>query len=63
MSCGELPADGDCFLGGGQGLLPLPGLGQPVAEVVQRAGEVGEVGVGVALGELPAHAVGFLGGG
>ena len=40
-----------------------PGLAQLVAEVVQRAGEVGEVGVGVGLGELPADGDGFLGGG
>ena len=46
----------DGFLGGGQGGLPLPGLGQPDAEVVQRAGQVGEVGVGVGFGERAENA-------
>ena len=35
-----------------QRLLPLADLAEAVGEVVQRDGQVGEVGVGVGLGEL-----------
>ena len=63
MACGELAVGVGGFLGGGQGGLPLPGVGQPDAEVVQRHGQAGEVGVGVGGGELAVGVGGFLGGG
>ena len=45
----ELALNGDGFLGGGQGGLPLPHPGQPYTEVTQVTGQIGEVGVGVGL--------------
>ena len=36
----------DCFLDGGQGLLPAAQVEQADGPVVQRPGEVGEEGVG-----------------
>ena len=44
---------GDGLAGGLQRLLPLADVAEAVAEVVQRHGQVGEVGGGVGLGELP----------
>ena len=41
-------------------LMP-PGLAELVAEVTERAGQVGEVGGGVGLGELAADGDGFAG--
>ena len=52
VSLGELAVEVGCFLAGGEGGLVLPRLGELVAEVGQCSGEVGEVGVGVAVGEL-----------
>ena len=51
----------DGFLGGGQRLLPAAHLGQPVGEVVQRHGEVGQVGVRGGLGQPAVELDGLLG--
>jgi len=50
------------FSGGGEALGAAPGLGQVVGEVVDRGGEVGQVGVAVAGGQLPVEVDDFLGG-
>jgi hypothetical protein len=60
---GELAADGDGFLDGGQGVLASAQFGQAQRLVVQRRGEVREEGVGAGLGELAADGDGFLDGG
>ena len=65
---GQLAADLDGFLGGGQGVLAAPHLAVADAEVVQRRGEVGEeggVGRGPArgrAGRLPRRGPGRPGG-
>ena len=47
----------------GQGLGRPPRIGEPNCEVVHRGGQVGQVGVAVAGGQLPAQVNGFLAGG
>ena len=58
---GQVTADGDGFVDGGQRLLPPPQLSQPVGLVVQRGGEVGQERVGP--GQVPVGGDGFLDGG
>ena len=60
MAGGLLPVEPDGFLGRGEGVLRPPDLAVGGAEVVQRPGQVGEVG-GVAGGQLPVQPDGFLG--
>ena len=52
---GQVPVEPEGFLGGGQGVLAAAHLAVADAEVVQRAGEVGEEG-GVGRGPAPGRA-------
>ena len=58
---GQLPVDGDGFLGDRQRVGRAAQLGEPDAEVVQRGGEVGAVAVRAGGGQLPVDGDGFLG--
>ena len=58
---GQLPADGDGFLGDRQRVGRAAQLGEPDAEVGQGSGEVGAVAVRAGGGQLPADGDGFLG--
>jgi hypothetical protein len=60
---GQLPADGDGLLDGGQRLLPPPQVAQPERQVVQRTGQVGPERVRAGRGQLPVGVGGLLDGG
>ena len=53
----------DGFGDGGQGAGPVPGVGLLVGQVVQRPGQVGQVGGGVGLGQRRRMLDGFGDGG
>ena len=57
----QVSADGNCFLGGLEGLVQLAVLGLTVGEVVEGASEVGGVGGWVVFSQGPVEAGGFLG--
>ena len=53
--------EADGFLGLGEGLFAATEVAQPVGQVVEGHGQIGQEGVGAGGGELLVEADGFLG--
>ena len=63
LSCGELPVEGDRFLGCGAGLTMAAEAGEPDSQVGEARGQFREVPVGAGSREVSVNRGCFLGGG